>query len=219
MAFEVFDLTAALCSLHWAHWINVSDIHDIFTDGSRSRELMRTLRSAISIAVAVSATACASSTSFNSSWKDPDAAPVSLAGKKVLAVVQIRDEARRRRGEDQLAEEITRRGGIGVASYTLFPSNGRQQNEDAAQARARSAGMSRNVLMHFTKRERTVRIEPRPMSQRRTDPYYGRPWGAWGRGWNAMWDTETVRTDVDVMVETRVYSLEQEKLLWVGNRV
>jgi len=34
-------------------------------------------------------TACDSSTSFNSVQKDPDAAPVSLAGNEVLAVLQV----------------------------------------------------------------------------------------------------------------------------------
>lgn len=178
---------------------------------------MRSLRTFSFIVIALAAIACASSTSLTSSWKDPDAAPVSMAGRKVLAVVQIRDEARRRQGEDQLAAEITKRGGIGVPSYTLFPSSARQQDEAAAQARAQRDGMSGIIIMQFTGRERTTTIEPRTVNYWRNDPYYRRPWGAWGRGWNSVWEPETVRTHVNVMVETRVYSLEQEKLLWVGS--
>lgn len=178
---------------------------------------MTSLRTSIRLCLALAVTACAGSTRLNSSWTDPDAAPVSLAGKKVLAVVQIRDEARRRQGEDQLAAEITRRGGIGVPSYTLFPSSARQQDEDAAQARAKRDGMSGVIIMHFMRRERTVTIEPRPSSYWRNDPYYRRPWGAWGRGWTSMWEPETLTPRVSVMVETRVYSLEQDRLLWAGS--
>ncbi len=178
---------------------------------------MHSLRTSICVAIAVAASACASSTSLKSSWKDPDAAPVSLAGKKVLAVVQIRDEARRRHGEDQLAEEITKRGGIGVPSYKLFPSSAKQQDEAAAQARAQREGMSGIIIMQFTGRDRTMTIEPRTTAYWRNDTYYRRPWGAWAYGWNSGWEPQTVRTDITVMVETRVYSLEQDKLLWAGS--
>jgi hypothetical protein len=167
-------------------------------------------------AIVVSAAACASSSSFTSTWKNPDAAPVSLAGKKVLAIVQIRDESRRRQAEDELAAEITRLGGQGVPSYSLFPSSAGQQDEAAAKARAEREGVSGMIIMHFTGRERTVVRERYPATYWRNDPYFRRPWGAWGYGWNSPWEPTTVRTDVNVFVETRVYSLEQEKLLWAG---
>jgi hypothetical protein len=88
-------------------------------------------------ALVVTAAACASSSSFTSTWKNPDAAPVSLTGKKILAIVQIRDEARRRQAEDELAAEITRLGGQGIPSYSLFPSNSGQQDE-AVRSRSSS---------------------------------------------------------------------------------
>jgi hypothetical protein len=167
-------------------------------------------------ALAISAAGCASSSSFRSTWKNPEAEPVSLTGKRVLAVVQIRDEARRRTGEDLLAAEITKRGGQGVASYTLFPSSGREQNEAEAEARAKEKGFSGMVIMRFLGREKTVTREPNPDAYWRNDPYYRRPWGAWGRGWSTMYEPTVVRTDIAVIVETRVYSLEQQKLLWTG---
>jgi hypothetical protein len=61
------------------------------------------------VSAAVALTACASASSFTSVWKNPDAEPVSLTDRKVLAIVQIRDEARRRHGEDRLAADITTR--------------------------------------------------------------------------------------------------------------
>ena len=162
-------------------------------------------------------TACASASSFTSVWKNPDAEPVSLTGRKVLAIVQIRDEARRRQGEDLLAADITKRGGLGIASYTLFPSMARTQVETAAQERAKAAGIAGMVIMQFRGVERTRTREPNPNYVWRNDPYFRHPWGAWGRGWNSVWEPTTVRTDINVLVETRVYSLEQEKLLWAGS--
>lgn len=161
--------------------------------------------------------ACASTPSFRSTWKNPDAAPVSLSGQKVLAVVQVRDEAQRRSGEDLLAAEITKRGGQGIASYTLFPSSAREQNEEMARAAAQRAGISGLVLVNMLGSETTVTRESNYDARWRNDLYFRRPWGAWGRGWNTMYEpTATVRRDVAVIVETRVYSLEQDKLLWAG---
>ncbi len=162
-------------------------------------------------------TSCASASSFNSTWKNPDAAPVSMTGKKVLAIVQIRSESRRREAEDILAEAITARGGQGVASYTLFPSNARMQDEAVAERKAKEVGVSGVVIMSVTGRALTVVRERNGTPYWYGDPYYRRPWGAWGRGWNMMWEPDTFRNDVRVMVDTRVYSIEQDKLLWTGS--
>jgi len=180
---------------------------------------MRSLYSTLAGAfiLALSASGCTPRTSLNASWKDPNAAPVSLAGRKILAVVQISDEARRRSGEDQLAAEITRLGGTGVPSYSLFPSNARQQDEAAAESRAYREGMSGIIIMHFSGSERTMRTGAQNMNYWRNDPYYFRPWGAWGHGWNTMWGPDQMWADVHVAVETRVYSLEQRRLLWAGS--
>jgi hypothetical protein len=82
---------------------------------------------------------------------------------------------------------------------------------------AREAGVSGIVIMSIRGRERTMTVEHNAAPYWYNDPVYRRPWGAWGRGWNSMWESETVRTDVNVLVETRVYSIEQDKLLWSGS--
>ena len=168
-------------------------------------------------AAAILSLSCASASSFNSTWKNPDAAPVSMNGKKVLAIVQIRNESRRREGEDLLAAAITARGGQGIASYTLFPSNAKMQDEAVAERRAKEAGISGIVMMSVTGRERTRVRERNGIPYWIDDPYYRRPWGAWGRGWSTMWEPDTFRDDMRVMVDTRVYSIEQDKLLWTGS--
>lgn len=167
--------------------------------------------------VALLSAGCASASSFDSTWKNPNAAPVSLTGRKVLAIVQIRNESGRREAEDLLASAITARGGQGVASYLLFPSNARMQDEALAERKAKDAGFSGIVLMSVTGRERTVVRERNGTPYWYSDPYYRGPWSAWGRGWNRMWEPDTFRTDVRVMVDTRVYSIEQDKLLWSGS--
>lgn len=168
-------------------------------------------------ALAMLLTGCASSSAFHATWTNADAAPVSLSGKKVMAIVQIRNESRRREAEDALAAAITSRGGQGIASYTLFPSNAKQQDEAVAERKAKAAGFSGIVMMSVTARERRVARDRYGSAYWMNDPYYRYPWGAWGNGWNTMWEPNGFREEVRVMVDTRVYSIEQDKLLWTGS--
>ena len=48
-------------------------------------------------------------------------------------------------------------------------------------------------------------------------PRYGPYWGGYyGYGWGGAWGATNIRTDTIVTVETLVYSLKQNKLVWVG---
>ena len=48
-------------------------------------------------------------------------------------------------------------------------------------------------------------------------PYYGSFYGYWGYGWGAVYDPGYLRTDTVVMVETLIYSVTQDKLVWAGH--
>src|SRR4030095_2977266 len=89
-------------------------------------------KAAVLAAVAAALTACAS-TSLQSTWKNPAAAPLNLKGKKVVALVVIDEEALRYAAEDEAAREITAHGGVGVPAYTLLPQ---AQIRDKERARA-----------------------------------------------------------------------------------
>ena len=48
-------------------------------------------------------------------------------------------------------------------------------------------------------------------------PYYGGFWGGYyGYGWGGAWGAYEVRTDTYVSVETLIYDLRQNKLVWAG---
>ena len=48
-------------------------------------------------------------------------------------------------------------------------------------------------------------------------PVYGSMWGGyWGRGWGLAYSPGYLTTDTVVSVETLVYSVNQDKLLWAG---
>jgi len=166
------------------------------------------------LAAAAVLTACASN-DFVASWRAPDAQPLEVAGAKVAAVVMVNNEASRRVAEDKLAQEITARGAVGVPMYVLYP-DAQPSNEPQARAALEQAGVLVVVVM------RPVSVEKEVVSTHVTyaAPIYRGYWGGYyGAGWGTPWgvaDRGEIRTNTIVQVETLVYSLRQNKLVWGG---
>jgi hypothetical protein len=152
-------------------------------------------------------------TGLVSSWKAPDAEPFRLRGEKVAAVVMASDQTTRRAGEDALARELTLRGTEGIPMYTLLADA--HPDETKARAAAEQAGIVGVVVL------RPVRVDKELSSMPATysGPTYGGFWGGYyGLGWGAPWSLRggEIRTDTIISVETLVYSLPQNRLVWGG---
>jgi hypothetical protein len=168
-------------------------------------------RLVLPLAFAALTTACAS-TSFNSTWKAPDAQPVVLAGQKVVAFVLTKNAASRRAAEDALVREINAGGAQGVPSYTLIP-DASAGDEARAKAQVEGAGATGVVVMRPVDTSKEVVATSTYMG-----PRYGPYWGGYyGYGWGGAWGGGVdVRTNTIVTVETLVYSIPQNKLIWAG---
>ena len=158
----------------------------------------------------VSATAACGSSSFNSTWANTRAQPVDMTGKKVVALVRVSEDARRRASEDALARELTSRGAQGIPSYTLFPGS----TVDSVTARRvlsenQVAGL---VIMSLTGVEKEVSSSPTYAGGYYGHPYYGSAYGGWG----GVYATSSIQTDTKVNIETRVYDLGQNVMVWAG---
>lgn len=162
-------------------------------------------------ALALLLPACAT-TSFKSSWKAPDAVPGEFQGKKVVALIIHKNESVRRAAEEALASEITARGATGVAAFTLIPS---EDIRDTGRAKAHltKAGVEGAVVMRVVGKERQTTYVPGmwvgPANYRSFSGYYG-------PGWGGVYDPGYLRTDTHVSVETLIYSVAKDKLLWAG---
>jgi hypothetical protein len=176
-------------------------------------QMSRSMRSALVVAAAVTAAACAS-TSFRSSWKNPTAEAGNFKGQKVAALVVSKEEGVRYGAEDALARELTARGIVGIAAYTLIPKELIQDKEKAKEflEKANVAGV---VAMRVVGQDKEISSSP--------GGYWGGPayatfWGAgyYGWGWGGVYSPGYLQTDTIVIVETLVYSLPQNKLVWAG---
>jgi hypothetical protein len=174
---------------------------------------MRNIVRVLFVATLVStATMACATTSFQSTWKAPDAKPVVLNGQKVVAFVLTRNAATRRSAEDALAREITAGGAQGIASYTLIADAG-STDEAKAKSQVEAAGATGVVVMRPVDTSKEVVATSTYMG-----PSYGPYWGGYyGYGWGGAWGGGVdIRTNTIVTVETLVYSLPQNKLIWAG---
>jgi hypothetical protein len=169
----------------------------------------RTLTKAALAATAAMTLAACATTSLQSTWKNPSAAPLNLKGKKVVALVVVDEEALRYAAEDQAAREITVHGGMGIPAYRLLPQ-AEIRNKEKARALFEKEGIEGVVVLRPVAKEKAL------SGSFTGSPYAGSFWGPgfWGGG--AGWGSGYLRTDLILVVETLVYSLEQNQLVWAS---
>jgi hypothetical protein len=173
--------------------------------------MLRLGRSLAVGAMALGLGACVATTTFTSTWKAPEANAVSPVGKTVAALFITRDEGQRRQAEDILAADLTARGAHGVASYTLVPS-AQPKDAEAVKAKLAAAGIQGVVTMRVVGKEQEGTYTPgysAPATYGGFGPY-------WGYGWGAAYDPGYLQTTTYISIETLIYSLSHDKLLWAG---
>ena len=154
--------------------------------------------------VAMLALAGCASTSVQNSWVAPDAPEIAF--DNTLVVFISSSETTRRAAEDQLVQRIG--PDDAVASHTVI-SQSEVNNTEASQAAIAAGGFDGAVVMRVIDQSQELTYTP-GMSH---PGYYGGFNSYYGAGWA---DTGSVRTDTIVMVETNVYSVTDDKLLWSG---
>jgi hypothetical protein len=104
-----------------------------------------------------------------------------------------------------------------VPAYNLIPPN-ETRDKDRAKVLFTQAGVVGAVVMRAVGTEKE--ISSSGGGGYWGAPYYGSFWGTgagyWGYGWGAVYSPSYLRTDTIVNVETLVYDLKADKLVWAG---
>jgi hypothetical protein len=172
------------------------------------------MRHSAPIAIAVvlaAAVLAADDPKFTSTWKWMDAGTVSFAGKKVAALVISQDEPLRISGEEALVRELTARGLDMVATYRIIP---RPELESADKAKVwyEKAGVEGVVALRPVSSDKIQEYTPGTW----VGPTYGSLWGYYGYGWGSVYIPGSSREETRVVVESLVFSLPKNQLLWAG---
>jgi hypothetical protein len=168
------------------------------------------MRSTLTICRALGAAllgACASNTEVVNSWKDPNVPPRHY--NKVLAVFVSKDVAMRRTAEDELARKLEN----AVPAYTVMPDS-LLRDREKAKAWVKREGYDAAVVMRPVQVDQETTYVP---GQAYVVPApYGSMWGYWGRSWAYAYDPGYVRKDQVVSVESNVYSVSNDRLIWAS---
>lgn len=148
-------------------------------------------------------TSC-SSTTMQSSWKAPEASYTKEQFKKVMVVALFKDETTRRIAEDRIAAKNP----AFKASYmNLGPD---QQNLDEASFKAlvKKEGYDAVLTLHLVDIQNSTSYVP--------GSYQGGYYGWYGMNYGGFYSPGYYQQDKNYIVETNVFSVSQDKLLWSG---
>ena len=158
----------------------------------------------LSALVIATLASCGPSTKIEKSWMEPGSSVSPAASNKTLVVAMVKDETSRRVIEDQLAKRI---GAGAISSYTIIPSG----NEDALKQKVSEGNFTHILLMRLADIEKETSYVPGT-----TTGFYGGYGRYYGYGYGMYSTPGYYTTDKNYFVETTVYSVNPDKLLWTG---
>lgn len=174
------------------------------------------MTSTITAIAIVSAVVLAAGPKFTSTWKAPEAAGVSFAGKKMAALIISDDQDLRISGEEALVRELAAIGlPQALASYRIVP---REELRDVDKAKRwyERAGVDGVVAMRLVKAD--TRETPASSAWSTAASPYGTLWGYYGYAWGSVYVYEPGggRKETIAAIETLVFSVSRNALLWAG---
>lgn len=142
-------------------------------------------------------------TKFETTW----GRRVDLHGvHSVVALYESHDGAQRRTVEDAMTRKLAERGVHAVPAYAVLDNN-----EDADYKTAKAALAAKGF-------DAVLEIRLISKENERTTAYYSNTWHGWGYwGWGGPYAYDYYVFDTPVVrVETNLYSLRDDQLVWSG---
>jgi hypothetical protein len=137
-------------------------------------------------------------------WVSPDVAKYQF--DHVLTICIIKDETTRQLVEDAMAARA--RKGNAFPSYNIL-QEAELRDKEQAKRKILQMGFDGAVIMRPLRVEDRVNYVPGSYP-----PYYGSFWGYYGWAWPNLYTADYVYTDKIVQVETTIFSIKDDKLLW-----
>lgn len=148
------------------------------------------------------------STKIVSSWRDPNTTVQEGQFKKVLIVALVQNESTRRTVEDQLVAHFK---GNAVASYNYLKADEMSSDSTGMKVKFMNDGFDGMITMQLVKVDKDVNYVPGSYPT----AYYS-PWGYGAYAWGAYSTPGYYTVDDNYKVETNVYKLSPQKLVWSG---
>ena len=163
------------------------------------------------VATVAAVAVLAAAPEFKSVWRSPEAANVSFAGKKIAALVISKDDSLRISGEEALATELIARGMQAVPTYRIAPKE-ELQTADKARVWFERAKVDGVIAIRPVSSEKRINYNDSMW----LSPSYNTFWGYYGYGYSTAVVIGDVDRDTVITVETLIYSLTLDKLMWAA---
>jgi hypothetical protein len=154
--------------------------------------------------------ASCTSTQITSSWREPNK-QISLAKlNKVLVVALFKTETSRHKAEDEMVSYLKNKG---VASYNYLDESYNKKSESEIRDKVKLGGFDGAITMRLI----DVNKEETYIPGNSNYPEYYRSFtGYYYRNWSYYSDPGYYYTTKKFTVETNVYSLKADKIIWSG---
>ena len=165
-------------------------------------------------AAAATLASCGTSTRFTDMWKDPEVTTLNF--QKVAVVAVTADQSMRRVAEDELVATMKAKKKDAVASYTLIDP-AMAKDVEATKARIKESGCDGAVTMRVVGvDEKTTYVPGSYVTTTAYPPPYYSFGGYYGYAMPTVYEPGYNMTSRYVMVETNIYRLSDDKLVWSG---
>jgi hypothetical protein len=156
----------------------------------------------------------AGSTKYVSTFQSPLAVPGDFSGKKVACFAIIPNEELRSAREETVAIEMRARGVDAIAGSVILPAE-LEKDRGRAKEFLKKAKIDAVIIVRLLGDQEAVKYSTMA-SVWYSQPYYGSFAGYWNYGWASASFYETTWTERVVTLETVIFSLEKDQLLWAG---
>ncbi|SNR37130.1 hypothetical protein [Flavobacterium sp. ov086] len=164
-------------------------------------------------------TSCGSNTSIVNSWRDPKITVAQEHFKKVLVVVLVKDEASRRVAENRIAASNE----IFKTSYQYLDASSQLTKEQKLKI-LQDENFDGVISMRLVSTDKETNYVPGTYTGMYYGGFDGMYTGMYGYGfgnWYGMYspnfyDPGYYQETTSYMVETNIFSLKENKLIWTG---
>lgn len=163
---------------------------------------------------------CSTNTSIVNSWRDPKVTVAQEHFKKVLVVALVKDEASRRVTENRIAAS----NGIFKTSYQYLNETTKQLTQEQKLKILQDENFDGVITLRLVSTEKETNYVPGTYTGMYYGGFDGMYTGMYGYGfgnWYGMYapnfyDPGYYQETTAYMVETNVFSLKENKLIWTG---
>ena len=153
--------------------------------------------------------ACAS-TQLTAVWKDP---AFQDQPRKIMVIGMLPNPASKRTFEEEMVKSLKKQGTDAIVSYTLLPEQPAPDRE-AVEKTMKEQGADAVIIARIMDKKTVTSYVPSTPGPRYGAPgYYGTSW----QGYYAYNPGGGYRKDEFAVVQTNLYDLKTEKLIWTAS--